>query len=136
VVSDDGDEPQTGREDLVVDHGGVVEEVALLDGEGVDLRHHDPAEGIGDRRVDVHEVEFGVVTIIAEKVNAEVVTKLGEVPGVVFAWPVSGEVVAGNVRYRLSVDADNLQLIVVRIGCNTKWIALASTTYISAVRVY
>jgi hypothetical protein len=96
------------RKNLILDHRRVVEEVALLDREAVHLGHHDPPERIDDAGVYVHQVELGVVLVVAEKVDSQVFAELFEAPGVVFAGPVPREVVAGDVADAFGVDADNL----------------------------
>lgn len=43
----EGDEAEPVGEDLVLDDGGVVLDVDVLDGEGRDLGDEDAAEGVG-----------------------------------------------------------------------------------------
>jgi len=45
-------------ENLVLDDGGVVVDVDLLDGDSWHFRDHDTSDGIGDGRVDSDEIEL------------------------------------------------------------------------------
>lgn len=48
MISDDGNETKTVCEDLVLNNGGVVKDVTLLNSKGVDFGHHNSPERVGD----------------------------------------------------------------------------------------
>ncbi len=54
----EGNEADALRKDFVLDDGGVVPDVDVLDGHGRHLSDHDPAECIGDGGVDADEVKI------------------------------------------------------------------------------
>lgn len=59
------------RQDFVLDYGGVSLDVNSFDGERGDLGEEDTAEGIGDRGIDVDEVEFGEEGGVAVEFDTE-----------------------------------------------------------------
>lgn len=151
TVAHDGNEPQSVRQHLVLDYRGVVEDVAVLDGERVHLGHHDAAERIRNRSVDMLQVEFRAVLVVAEEIHLESLflrrasapapaprpppqsptTHIPEgfqIPLVVLARPVAWEIVAGDIRDRLGVDANNLRRL--ELGENRR---LRAGRYISGV---
>ena len=63
------------REDLILDHRGVVLDEDVLDGERRDLGEEDAAEGVGERGVDANEGEGGVQRIILVEGDVETVAE-------------------------------------------------------------
>lgn len=74
MVPHNWDKPEPVCQYLVLNDAGVVENVAVLDGKAVHFGHHDPSEGIRNRCVDMDEVEFGIVSIVAEEIHPERLT--------------------------------------------------------------
>lgn len=105
----EGHETQTVAEHLVLDDGCVVVNPHILNGECGDLGDQDTAEGVGDGCVEANEREGGLVLAVVVKGNIEPRAKDVNVPGVVLAWVVAGEVGRGNVCDGFCVDADDLE---------------------------
>lgn len=59
------------RQDFVLDYGGVSLDIDSFDGERGDLGEEDTTEGIGDRGIDVDEVEFGKEGSVAVEFDTE-----------------------------------------------------------------
>jgi hypothetical protein len=102
------DEAQPVAQHLVLDHARVVVDPDVLDGEGGDLGDHDAAEGVGDGGVEPDEAEGGVMLAVLVEDDAELVPEGFDVPGVVLAGVVAGEVGRGDVCDCFCVDADDL----------------------------
>lgn len=105
----EGDEAQPVRQDLILDDGGVVLDVDVLDGEGRDLGEQDATEGVGQRGVDADEGEGGVEGVVLVKVDAEAVAEAIEGEGVVLAGEVAGEVDGCCVKDCFFADTDGLR---------------------------
>jgi hypothetical protein len=52
------------RQDFVLNHGGVILDEDVLDGEGGDLGDQDAPEGVGQRGVDADERKGGIVLLV------------------------------------------------------------------------
>lgn len=102
------DKPQPVCEHLVLDHGGVVLDVDVLDGERRDLGDEDAAKGVSQRGVDADEGEGRIVELVAVELDGEGGSEALNGKGVVFAGEVAGEICRGNVGDCLFVDANRL----------------------------
>jgi hypothetical protein len=71
----EGDQTQTVREDLILDHRRVVLDKDVLNGERRDLGEEDAAEGVGERGVDADEGEGGMQRVILVKGDVETVAE-------------------------------------------------------------
>lgn len=123
------------RQDFVLDYGGVSLDVNSFDGERGDLGKEDTAEGIGDRGIDVDEVEFGEEGGVAVEFDTEglgggvsgvwfgrgggrgegdkrrgkqYAFELANVPGVIFVRPVAGEISRGDICDDFGLNSDDL----------------------------
>lgn len=104
----EGDEAQPVRENLVLDDGGVVLDIDVLDGERRDLGDEDAPESVGERGVDADEREGRIVGFVSVELDGEGRLEPLNREGVVFAGEVAGEICRGNIRYCLFVDANRL----------------------------
>lgn len=103
-----GNQAQPMCEHLVLNHGGVVLDVDVLDGERRDLGDEDSSEGVGQRGVDADEGEGRIVELVAVELDGEGGSEALNGKGVVFAGEVAGEICRGNVGDCLFVDANRL----------------------------
>lgn len=102
------DEAQPVAEHLVLDDARVVVHPDVLDGKRGDLGDHDAPEGVGDGGVEPDEAEGGIVLAVLMEQNFELLAKGIEVPRVVLAGIVAGEVGRGDVCDCFCVDVDDL----------------------------
>lgn len=103
-----GNQAKSMREHLVLNHGGVVLDVDVLDGERRDLGDEDSSEGVGQRGVDADEGEGRIVELVAVELDGEGGSEALNGKGVVFAGEVAREICRGNVGDCLFVDANRL----------------------------
>lgn len=96
------------REDLVLDHGGVVMHEHGVDGEGRDLGDQDAAEGVGNRGVDADERELRFELLVLVPLDLEVSAEDFLVPGLLFVGVVIGVIGRDCVGYCLLVYAHDL----------------------------
>lgn len=80
------------REDFILDYRGVVMYEDVFDGDGGDFGEEDTAEGVGDGGVDSDEGEGRVEGFILVKLDFKGIPEFREIPGVVLAGVVVGEV--------------------------------------------
>lgn len=57
---------------LVLDNGGVLDDVDILNGERGELSDQDAAEGVGDGGVNADERELGLELVVLVEFDAEV----------------------------------------------------------------
>lgn len=85
-------EAQAVGENFILNHGGVVLYIDVLNSEGRDLSDEDAAEGVGNGCVDADKGEGGEVRVVVMEVNIEAVAKAVDGKSEVFAWEVAWEV--------------------------------------------
>lgn len=108
AAAGEGDEAQAVGENLILDDRGVVPDEDVFDGEGGHVGDHDAAEGVGDGGVDADEGEGGFVGVVLVELDREAALEALNIPGVVFAGVVAGEIGRRDIGYGLEVDADDL----------------------------
>lgn len=86
------DQPQAVAQDLILDDGRVVVNPHVLNGQRGDFGDQDAAEGVGDGGVDADQREGGVVLAVLVEDDTELRAEDIQVPGMVFAGVVAGEV--------------------------------------------
>lgn len=97
-------------EHFVLDHGGVVVDPDVLDGDGRDLGDHDAAESVGDGGVDADQAEGGIVLAIVVELDAQLVAEYLGVPRVVFAGVMTRKISRSDVCDGFFIDANDLCL--------------------------
>lgn len=83
-----------------------------FDREGRDFREQYASERIGDRSVDVNQVEGSIVGQILMETDFEILSKLFDGPGVILAWVVTWKVRGGHIRDSFGIYAYYLQMLV------------------------
>lgn len=66
------DQAQTVGQHLVLDDGGVLEDVNIFDSQGRQLGDQNTAESVGDGGIDADEGELGLELLVAVELDAEV----------------------------------------------------------------
>ena len=91
-VNLEGDQTNAVRQNLVLDHRGVVHKRHILDGHAGSIGNHNPAEGVGNRGIDALKIK--VTGEIGKVVDIEfnLLLELFNVPRVVDTRVVTGEI--------------------------------------------
>lgn len=98
------------RENLILNNTSILEDIDGFDSDTGDFGHHDSAEGVRDGGIDVDEIELGMVLIVLIEVDTTGVTKLVNVPAVIFSRVVAGKVGGCNISNDFSLDSNDLEL--------------------------